>query len=547
MQRAGVSRAFDGFVECVGERKELKAKLARAVSRWRRPALEVGFNGWLEYIANEVDSRAREGNASNFRRMQELEQAMNDLKMLSRESNQRATEVAEAQAQRRTQMARRVVAKMMKQALSHAFEAWHAGADMQRVARDRGKQIVQRMQRAGLSRAFDGFVERVGESKELKVKLSRALSRWRRPALEVGFNSWLEYIANEAAGRLKNNHEADKQRHAEEMLRLKNDMEQSLEVKERESERRESALKAELEQALREEANGLARREADVMRQLQALEADLAKEAHKAAKKMQEIEVSVMQLPGLTHPSHMSNLEQLNHFQNGSTFVGHDGEGVAHAVSGKAGSAHQQSHLAAKAGFDTGAENQLLEAQTRLAELRQQRTSLGAKIQAKLADVNLSLEEYYIPSMHSADLDSRTLIRDSNLATQHKLELLRKEFDRAERARKSRSSSGYLALKDLKEVRKQQGHHSHYEGSPVLPTDLPKKGPSTTARGPTHSRKQEIAELLSDLSMPSRGALGAGSEGARPEADARHAFASLVQKIRDDEEGICGRPGWFRS
>ena len=546
MQHAALSRAFDEFFERVEESKETKQKLAQALSRWQRPCLQFGWEGWLDHIANAAEARAQAVHDANAKRMQELEASLNELGSAGEHAQkshaERARQAAEAQAQKQIETARRVVAKMMKASLANAFEGWLKGAQLQRQGRETCTKIVQRMQHAALSRAFDEFLERVEESKETKQKLARALSRWQQPYLQFGWNGWLGYIADKADAQLNAAYEAQTEAHAKEILRLGQENTTSREEQEREVEKREAALRAEFERRLQEEALERAHRDADVMGQLQVLEADLANEVLRAAKKMQILEdaksgfstpsepvilnkVDVHQVnravPRLNLPEDQST--PLARSYNGANGKIYDPNGKVYGIGGKA-------YYVDVTGNTDGAD-QLLEAQTRLAELKQQRASLGAKIHAKLADVNLSLEEYKLPLMRSQDLDSRSLIRDSYDATSRKLRVLQKELMSSQKSCTSRPLPGHPALRDLKEVRPQQGPHSHFEGAAVLPNQLP-KGYSVASHGHVahqlimSPRSKDVKQIIAELKKSSR----------------------HVEPTRSGhEDEICGRPGWFRS
>ena len=175
--------------------------------------------------------------------------------------------------------------------------------------------------------------------------------------------------------------------------------------------------------------------------------------------------------------------------------------------------------------------DQLLYLQTRIAELRAERSGLGAKIHLQLAEVNLNLEEYKLDL--KSDLSSKAL-RDSHESTAHKLKQLEKEIKRAERPRKSRPSEDHASLKDLKAVRTQQGPHSHFDGAPLLSSQLPKgysvaSNPSDPSTSRIFSRNQEIQQLIDDLMRPRQ-------TGNQP-----------AGQCTDEQSGVCGRPGWFHS
>jgi hypothetical protein len=550
MQCASLGRAFDSFCERVEESKETQRKLAGALSRWHTPALQFGWDGWLEYLDVEASERSNAANEINARRLKELEDSMLSLGSAGEEALKDAVEQAQrakaAQDRQRMETVRRVVTKMMKAAMANAFEGWWGAAEKQRGGRDKCSKIIRRMQRAGLSRAFDGFCERVEDSKEMKRKLAKAVSRWIKPALEFGWSGWVNFIiadrqleieqqfgAREVAlkaeiDRLRKEAERQKELRAVDMLRVQEEMCRAREQQESEIEVQQASLKAEFDRRQKDADREREEREADVRSQLHALEADLAREVRTAARRMKELQDLGS---GFCTPRDEAsmNLDLSTNMDRKSLPVHNGHNGKFYNANAKTYELVNSQYDADETRHDRGPlqVDHLLEAQTRLAELRAHRSGLGAKIHAKLAQVNLTLEEYTLPQMQSKELSSSALLRDSRDATARRLKRLQKELQSADR--QSRPQPINTVLENLKEVRPQQGPHCHFDGAPVLSTHLP-KGYSVPRHPKTAlSPRTEEIKIIIDSLKETRG------RGIK------------VPVLAVGQDGVCGRPGWFSS
>ena len=556
MQCASLSRAFDSFWERVEESKEMQRKLAGALSRWHKPALQFGWDGWLEYLDVKACERANAANEINARRMKELEDGMLSLGSAGEEAMKDAEEKAQrakaAEDRQRMATVRRAVTKMMKATMANAFEGWWGAAEKQRGGRDKCSKIIRRMQRAGMSRAFDGFCERVEDSKEMKRKLAKAVSRWEKPALEFGWNGWVNLIADNAVGqiiaerqletekqfgdreealkaeieRLRKDAERQKELRALDVLRVQEEMCRAREQQESEIEVQQASLKAEFDRRQKDADREREEHEADVRSQLRALEADLAREVRTAARRMQELQDFGS---GFSEPRDEAS-KQLDLTTNVDAKLLHTGHtGKFYNDNSKVYELGSSQYDVDETRHDRGPVqmDHLLEAQTRLAELRAHRSGLGAKIHAKLAQVNLSLEEYTLPQMQSKELSSSALIRDSRDATARRLKRLQRELQSADR--QSRPQSAKNVLENLKEVRPQQGPHCHFDGAPVLSTHLP-KGYSLPRhpKAALSPRTDEIQQIINALKETRGGGI-------------------KVPVLSVGHDGACGRPGWFTS
>ena len=277
-----------------------------------------------------------------------------------------------------------------------------------------------------------------------------------------------------------------------------------------------------------QEATIKTQEQADVMSQLKALEQVLSQEVLKTSRKMQDLENASIEVfsPRAVCSPGQQRLRDLESNLNGNNMKSHVLNGTNGKIYDAKGSVYEVG-----TGVKEPPRDQILEAQIRFVELRQQRSSLGAKIHAKFADVNLSLEKYRLSVEPSEILDPKTL-RDAHFDTACKLKLLQKEWRISERFRRSWIPREDTDIQDLKEVRQQQGPHVHFEGDPVLPTDLPKRH-SMLNEPP---RSNEIKKMIGDLKKSrAKNKLDGSSKS--------HKYPSSV----DDAKEICGRPGWFRS
>jgi hypothetical protein len=277
-----------------------------------------------------------------------------------------------------------------------------------------------------------------------------------------------------------------------------------------------------------QEATIKTQEQADVMSQLKTLEQVLSQEVLKTSRKMQDLENASIEVfsPRAVCSPGQQRLRDLESNLNGKNMKSHVLNGTNGKIYDAKGSMYEIG-----TGVKEPPRDQILEAQIRFVELRQQRSSLAAKIHAKFADVNLSLEKYRLSVEPSEILAPKTL-RDAHFDTAYKLKLLQKEWKTSERFRRSWILREVTDIQDLKELRQQQGPHVHFEGDPVLPTDLP-KGHSMLNEPP---RSNEIKKMIGDLKKSrAKNKLDGSSKS--------HKYPSGVDEARE----ICGRPGWFRS
>jgi hypothetical protein len=542
MQHETLSYAFDGFCERVEESKEMKRKVARVVSRWQRPALQFCWDLWMSYLCAEADARDKQANDGI---------AAEALEMAKRAEAERQRMEAEL----RQKLMTRIVQRMLSRTLALTFERWHSNVVEKQMMVAKARKVLGRWANRCLARTMDAWHEFTMEEARRRNVMARTLQRLQKRTAVLALELWYSNTVAAKAG------DAEKENYCrlyeEEMLGLKQSADRAL-----------GLLRAEFERERQEEEWQREKREADVRSQLEALEADLAREVQKAERKKKDLEQngSGFRTPRDVHFTNSSkpHVPELN-FETipmvrcfddvpqsvSSAWPGRHGQAEPHACGRVAQSAcnRDKQPWAVGGGVDAvlsartprgdgrlspAGGDQLLYLQTRIAELRAERSGLGAKIHLQLAEVNLNLEEYKLDLKSSMDLSSKALIRDSLESTAHKLKQLEKELKRAEHPRKSRPSEDHPSLKDLKAVRTQQGPHSHFDGAPLLSSQLPKgysvaSNPSDSSTSRIFSRTQEIQQLIDDLKRP------------------RQTDNQPAGQCTDEQSGVCGRPGWFNS
>ena len=556
MKSACICAAFERWCENGTEKRSMIAKSTRVVLRWRLQSVVRCLEAWREHVVEEERKRnimarmmnrmLNKAQASSFDRwstavselarqrdiMERILQRMINTKM-SAAYQQWSTTVYELVRQRN--IMDRILKRMLNAKMCAAYERWRNNVVENKQMVAKARKVVGRWVNQCLARTMDAWHEITEEEARRRNVMSRILQRMQNRttvlALELWYCNTIAAKAREESMAARN---AEKETYEEEMLRLKEladrareeqeflrvDLERKREELEIESEKRQATLIAEFERERQEEASHRERQEADVRSQLEALEAELAREVRRAEQKIEQLEEndSGFCRPGDIHFK-KPQVPMLEHKPPSRSRV--DSHGEAYDANGRV-----YGHASGRNDMPV---DQLLEAQTRLAELRAHRSGLGAKIHLKLAEVNLNLEEHRLDLglKSSMVLNSKALIRDSHASTARKLKQLEKELKRAEHPPKSKPLEDHPSLKHLKAVRPQQGPHSHFEGAPVLSSQLPKG--YSVASNPSSilsPRNQEIQQLIDGLK--------------RPRQTGNHSHT-------DEQSAVCGRPGWFHS
>ena len=164
-QRFVLSRAFDGWVWRVSQKRRLRALAQRATERLTKNAKAMTFREWRRTARNigaQGSKTARE-EAENLRAK------------LWRD---------------RVARSERFLLALMRHKLRRAFASWSTTTRESRRRIRAATKILARAQRFALSRAFDGWVWRASEKRRHRALAQRATERLTKNAKAMTFREW---------------------------------------------------------------------------------------------------------------------------------------------------------------------------------------------------------------------------------------------------------------------------------------------------------------------------------------------------------------------
>lgn len=202
-----LAAAFDGFLECVLQLKAHRQMVERAMSRWKNPVLPCFFEFWLEF----VDYRRAEVSKES-QRLAEEELGAEAEKQ--RDSQQR---VIQKEVDRRLDMCRKTIARMMHIQLANAFDSFLQRVESKIERTATCHKVINRMMHGQLAQAFDRLAEATEQLKMQRVVISRTLSKWKTPLLEWGFRAWVGSVLEQKSQDEELAHELAKQQLASQL------------------------------------------------------------------------------------------------------------------------------------------------------------------------------------------------------------------------------------------------------------------------------------------------------------------------------------------
>ena len=227
MQHRQLAGAFDCFAGAVETIVAQRDQIAKSVVKWRAPGVKRAVDRWLEYMDMMAQERAEE--AQELAR-QELHDAA------------KATQTkAEAEAERRIEMCKRVVRKMLRHQLSMAWNEFVDCVARTKENRETVRRVLGRMQHRQLAGAFDCFAGAVESMAARREQVNKILARWRTPGVRIAVEGWLEYMDIMAQERAR---EAQERVHRQ--LHLAADQMQTQLLDHQVKAQREAARRAEL-------------------------------------------------------------------------------------------------------------------------------------------------------------------------------------------------------------------------------------------------------------------------------------------------------------
>jgi hypothetical protein len=180
MQHRQLAGAFDCYAGAVELLVAQRETLARMMAVWRTPGLKKAWEAWTAYLEIMDGERAQE--------TQEL--AKQELEAAAREKQS----MAETEAERRIEMCKRVVQRMLRHQL---LIAWSMFVDTVRETqhnRETLRKVLGRMQHRQLAGAFDCYAGAVELLVAQRETLARMMAVWRTPGLKKAWEAWTAYL-----------------------------------------------------------------------------------------------------------------------------------------------------------------------------------------------------------------------------------------------------------------------------------------------------------------------------------------------------------------
>ena len=119
---------------------------------------------------------------------------------------------AEAEAERRIEMCKRVVKKMLRHQLSMAWNEFVECVLTTKENRETVRRVLARMQHRQLAGAFDCFAGAVETIVAQRDQIAKSVVKWRAPGVKRAVDRWLEYMDMMAQERAEEAQELERGR-----------------------------------------------------------------------------------------------------------------------------------------------------------------------------------------------------------------------------------------------------------------------------------------------------------------------------------------------
>jgi hypothetical protein len=112
----------------------------------------------------------------------------------AQEAEAQGTSLAQKEAERRIEMCKRVVKRMLRHQLSMAWNEFVDNVYEVKANRETVKRVLARMTHRQLAGAFDCYSMHVETVREQRERVQRTMARWRTPGVKKAFDQWLDYM-----------------------------------------------------------------------------------------------------------------------------------------------------------------------------------------------------------------------------------------------------------------------------------------------------------------------------------------------------------------
>ena len=196
------------FSACLGwheqclEQKRLKRVADKMVKRWSHLALAPSFSGWRQAC---VLSQGERGAVMKWLQFVDVMKSNIMKECVSVWAANAKTEKyarfkakhqdkAEVEAERRIEMCKRVVKKMLRHQLSMAWNEFVECVLTTKENRETVRRVLARMQHRQLAGAFDCYHIAAKIVAEHREQVAKSLERWRLQSVRQAIDGWLEYM-----------------------------------------------------------------------------------------------------------------------------------------------------------------------------------------------------------------------------------------------------------------------------------------------------------------------------------------------------------------
>lgn len=182
-----LSGAFDCYVQHIELLSAQRERVARTLSTWKNPGLKRCLQAWVEYMDLAYEERMEEGREMMRKQMSEMGER-------AELEEARSKELVQQEADRRIEMCKRVVRRMLLHQLSMAWNEFVDNIYTVKANRETVRKVLARMTHRQLAGAFDCYAGHVDNVREQRERVQQTMARWRTPGARKALDRWLDYL-----------------------------------------------------------------------------------------------------------------------------------------------------------------------------------------------------------------------------------------------------------------------------------------------------------------------------------------------------------------
>ena len=195
---AALNAAFDGFDCAVLQSMAQRQAIGKAINRWCRPRLQLGFDLFVLHLELRRAELIEE-DYERARRAIKNESESNTSEM--QRELQSAEELLKIEQERRNKICRSTLRRILQTNLSKSFYSFRHRVLQCKDRRVLCTRVVRRMLQAQLVAAFDGLHNAAQRTKRNRTAVLRVISRSRFKSLSKAFDKLRAFVADIQAER----------------------------------------------------------------------------------------------------------------------------------------------------------------------------------------------------------------------------------------------------------------------------------------------------------------------------------------------------------